>query len=234
MIPTQPTGQKVRIGLAPFASGVNAGAYFKAVNGNRNGNGCVYERFDMGDQTSDVAPVGTDALKIKSDLTNAADCSFANPVMAMTDNKTSLVNAARGLSTSSSTAGHLGTAWAWYLLSPTWQSVWSLTTPAAPYHDAGTSKVAVLMTDGKYNTVGGRMGHDAQSAQLAKDTCAAMRAQGITIYTIGFKLNVQSAIDTLEDCAASSERALLAEDGEDLQIAFRKIAHSIQTLRVSK
>ena len=68
------------------------------------------------------------------------------------------------LQTGGSTAGQLGTAWAWYLLSPKWNTVlqqaFPTSSPAAPYTDLTVlnakgqpklRKIAVLMTDGDYN-----------------------------------------------------------------------------------
>ena len=45
LIPDDPTGQKVRVGFAPFSAGVNVGTYLKSVDGNRSSpNTCTYER----------------------------------------------------------------------------------------------------------------------------------------------------------------------------------------------
>jgi hypothetical protein len=87
-----------------------------------------------------------------------------NAIFPLSNDKTELKQRIDKLSTGGSTAGHLGTAWAWYLLSPNWNSVLSQAFgsghEAAPYSDltATTSdgypklkKIAVLMTDGQYN-----------------------------------------------------------------------------------
>jgi putative Flp pilus-assembly TadE/G-like protein len=72
-------------------------------------------------------------------------------VMPLTSDKTALLNKVAGLTAAGGTAGHLGTAWAWYTLSPNWSSLWPTSTPAA-YGTPKLQKIAVLMTDGEYNT----------------------------------------------------------------------------------
>jgi len=52
-------------------------------------------------------------------------------VMPLSGDKTALLNKVAGLSAGSGTAGHLGTAWAWYTLSSNWASLWATSTPAA-------------------------------------------------------------------------------------------------------
>ena len=87
-----------------------------------------------------------------------------NTIFPLTNDVTTLKRRIDKLDTAGSTAGHLGTAWAWYLLSPKWNSVFQTAYPtssaAAPYSDLTTlnskgqpkvRKIAVLMTDGDYN-----------------------------------------------------------------------------------
>ena len=78
LLPDTPTGQKVRIGYAPYAAGVNAGAYASAVNGNVSApDNCVYERISVSEQDTDNAPIGTSALKTKLALPSALNCPNA-------------------------------------------------------------------------------------------------------------------------------------------------------------
>ena len=238
LIPDAPTAQKVRIGLAPFDVGVNAGAYIKAVDGNRaSGSNCTFERISPTYQATDDAPVGTDALKISSDL-GGKGCPTAT-VIAMSDDKIMLKNNVKTYKTGGSTAGHLGTAWAYYLLSPNWATIWPAASKPTPYKDAGSQKIAVLMTDGDYNTIGGKSGANDTSPEAkasikaALDTCAAMKADGIIVYTVGFKLSASAKV-TMEACASGPGRALLAENGDQLHSAFKEIANQITTLRLTQ
>ena len=58
------------------------------------------------------------------------------------------------------------------------------------------------MTDGIYNTVGGRnsRANETASQRYAKDTCDAMKAQGVIVYTVGFEAPT-AAKDALRDAA---------------------------------
>jgi Flp pilus assembly protein TadG len=233
MLPDISTGQKVRVGLAPFSSGVNAGDYFKDVNGNRAAaNKCTFERISPTNQTTDDFPSNNDALKISSQV-GGAGCPKAE-VIAMTDDKVVLKNSVANFEASGSTAGHLGTAWAYYLLSPNWGSIWPASSRPVAYTDTNTRKIAVLMTDGVYNTVGGNSNQDVASRKFARESCDAMKANGITIYTIGFKLDDPNAKATLEYCASDLNKALLAENGAQLRSIFSTIANQITSLRLTQ
>jgi Flp pilus assembly protein TadG len=234
MLPDGGTPNKIRIGLAPFAAGVNAGTYAKAVSGNLASNGCVYERVATSTEATDVAPLGVDRLKAKSDLTSPLDCPTGAQVTALTDSKGALKAQVAALSTNGWTAGHLGTAWAWYLISPKWSSIWPTASKPAAYGDKKTIKATILMTDGEYNTVGGRNIGGSESSNRAKSLCTNMKANNVVVYTVGFKLTEAQAIDTLKNCATTQAYFFKAEDEEQLRLAFRTIAEDLSKLRLSK
>jgi hypothetical protein len=229
-------GRKVRIGFAPYAAGVNAGGYAELMNGGVAApNGCVYERENLAYQDSDTYPSGAAVLKTKLDLPFANDCSSAT-ILPMTDDKWVLKSTIDSYTTGGTTAGHLGTAFAWYLLSPEWASIWPAGSEPAPYDTDKVIKVAILMTDGEYNTVGGsRSGANAsRSTDYARDTCRAMKDDRLIIYTVGFKLDNATAITTLRQCASSGDKFYTADDGNALRLAFRNIAQDLARLRLAE
>ncbi|MGE0697524.1 MAG: pilus assembly protein TadG-related protein [Hyphomicrobiaceae bacterium] len=238
LMPDNGTTNSVRIGLAPFDAGVNAGQYAAAVTGGRAGSDhCTYERRDSSLQATDTAPIGNARFKARSELSGASACPGAgNEVVAMTDDKAALRTAVNGLSTGSSTAGHLGAAWAWGLVSPEWATIWGGTAPAA-YGDGRTEKYVILMTDGIYNTVGGVNKGDnsstaTQSKSFAQATCTAMKGKGVIVYTIGFQ--TPSTVKTeLRACASGASKFYDAADADALKAAFRAIAEEINSLRLS-
>jgi len=237
LIPSStPSGPSVRIGFAPFAAGVNAGPYANTLAGGATApGGCVYERSDTSYQDTDNYPMGLSVLKTKSDLPSASNCPGAQ-VLPLTDDKALLKSKVDTFTTGGSTAGHLGTAFSWYLLAPDWSGIWPTSASPAAYKDGKTIKVAILMTDGEYNTVGGKnSGSNATtSAQFAVDTCNGMKAEGIVVYTVGFKLNQSAAIATMNTCASSAGNAYLASNGAALKQAFKSIAENITQLRLSQ
>ncbi|MFT5509518.1 MAG: Flp pilus assembly protein TadG [Hyphomicrobiaceae bacterium] len=229
-------GQKVRIGYAPCAAGINAGPYASAINGGVSApNNCVYERANTSNQATENFPAGASVLKTKLDLPSSNNCSGAQ-VLPMTSDKSLLKTTVDSYWTNGSTAGHLGTAFAWYLLSPQWATIWPAASQPVAYNTGNTAKIAILMTDGEYNTVGGSYNGSnvSKSQNFAKDTCAAMKAQGIRVYTVGFKLKQANATETLTTCASDSSKFYPAEDADGLRLAFQAIAQDIATLRISE
>lgn len=242
LLPAGGTGTtNIRVGIAPFSAGVNAGSYASAVAGTVAPGNCVYERRSSSSNATDDAPVGLDSLKTMQDLSRAAQsCPTSAKVAALTSDKSALTTIVNGLSAGGTTAGHLGTSWAWYLVSPKWASIWPSNSKPANYNDGRTMKVAVLMTDGIYNTVNGinlgdysSTARDSQSRAVA--LCDGMKANGITIYTVGFIKpgDDPAAANTLMSCASSPSYFFKAEDGDQLDIAFRRIAQDISRLRLT-
>jgi len=175
------------------------------------------------------------------------------PIIPLTSDRTVLETAVSNLSASGSTAGHIGTAWAWYLLSPNFAYLFSGEGQASAYGAANTMKFAVIMTDGAYNTpyCNGVISKDALSGSgnssdhancnapngssiaQATQVCSAMKTAGIVVYTVGFDVGTdQSAIDVLTNCATDSAHAFFPATGTDLKGAFHEIAQQITNLRV--
>jgi hypothetical protein len=161
-------------------------------------------------------------------------------VFPLTNKKSELKKMVRSLSANGMTAGHLGTAWAWYLLSPNWSALFDDDAKPAPYSDltARTSKgdrklrkIAVLMTDGEYNT-----SHNGIDATVqARALCAEMQKSGLEIFTIGFDVDAGSTVvDTLKQCASAPTNFYLAKDGTSLTTAFIDIAKKASVVRLSK
>jgi Flp pilus assembly protein TadG len=239
MLPDEGTTNKVRVGLAPFSAGVNAGSYASAVSDGRSRDGCVYERRNLADQASEAPAVGTRAFKVREDLTGRSiqSCPSSAMIVPLTDEKKLLRDTVEDYRDGGTTAGHLGTAWGWYLLSPEWANIWPSSSDPARYKDGKTIKAVVVMTDGIYNTIGGVNGGDHSStadsaATMAIDTCTAMKAQGIRVYAIGFQAP-SAALETLRSCASTDTSFFEATDGEKLRAAFRAIATELNNLRLS-
>ena len=98
-------------------------------------------------------------------------------------------------------------------------------------------KVAVLMTDGGYNTYRGYKDNDQQTvSNWAVQLCTNMKAQGIEIYTVGFALNQLSSAEqaiartTLQACGTDIKHFYETLTVPELKQAFRDIAVSLSTL----
>lgn len=181
-------------------------------------------------------------------------CASPNPLMPLTTDTNALNTRISGLTAAGSTAGHIGFAWGWYLLSPNFSYLWPAANQPAAYGAPSTMKIAVLMTDGVFNTSycngvisqtsgsgsGSTSNHincnsaNGNAATQALAVCTAMKAQGVIVYTVGFDLQGdQNAISLLTNCATNPQHFYDAATGADLQAAFQDIANQITQLRIS-
>ena len=262
-----------KVALAPFSAAVHVGSLassvsyapsssvtFKFNDGyNRTWKrtaSCVSERQGTNKYT-DAAPTGSN--KLPRVYTSNGSCAINNPVIPLTNDKAALKSAIDSYVASGATAGHLGTAWAWYLLSPNWASVLPSASQPSSYGATDTQKIAILMTDGEYNveycnnssTTGAsapdKNANGGNSSKLscssangsstvqARQLCTGMKDAGITVYTVGFAIPSGSTADqTMAQCATSPGHYYSASSGEQLKQAFRDIALKISALYLSK
>jgi Flp pilus assembly protein TadG len=216
------------------------------------------------------APRDGDGAGTQSDPTsqwNYAQTSYcgdidnANQIMPLTANRTDLLAKINGLTAYGATAGALGTAWTWYMMSPKWNTVWTGEAAPGTYADLTAlqangkpklRKVAILMTDGSYDAYRSWKGQDQkQVSDYAVGVCTAMKNAGIEIYTIGFDLQQlpttpvingktprDIATETLQKCATSTSAQDLSHfyqtiNNNDLQLAFHNIGTSLTKLRIT-
>ena len=229
---------------------------------------CVTERIGAQAYT-DAAPAGTSTYVGKGYFGTNTDtsCGVANysdtevnSIFPLTNDTTTLKRRIDKLTTAGSTAGHLGTAWAWYLLSPNWNTVLQQAFPASkaagPYSDLTTlnskgqpklRKIAVLMTDGDYN-INYCKGTEALNSDQTPDIkcnsengksqaqattlCTKIKNAKIEVYTVGFQVSA-AAKTFLTSCATDASHYYDATTEVALQAAFRDIALKIATLRLT-
>jgi len=212
---------------------------------------CVTERTGTNAYT-DVAP--STAL-VGRNYPDSGNPCITQTFTPLTADKTALHNVITGLSASGSTAGQIGIAWGWYMLSPNWGSLWpsSVNRPAA-YGADELIKVAIIMTDGEFNTnyCNGVIAKDAASGSGASSThnncngtngsafsqgialCNAMKAKGIIVYTVGFDVGSDaSAQNLVNSCATDAQHVYQPSTGTALKDAFRSIANDIMKLRIA-
>ncbi len=168
-----------------------------------------------------------------------SDVAGGDQITELTYDRGTLQASVNGLSAFGSTAGVLGTAFSWYTLSPNWSAIWSSKGRPDPYtelSEIGPSgakklrKIAILMTDGGYNTSRGWKDQPiAPLSSAAKSMCANMKSLGIEVYAIGFDLNsltsneASYARDTLSNCASDSSHFVDASTSAELNAAFENI-----------
>jgi len=229
----------VRVALAPFSHTVNVGGKFKKWTGQDpvDGMTCVVERLGA-NRFTDAAPTNANG---KFQPLPTAGAGYYNcpssTAFWLSSNKNALINRINQLPTHGNTAGHLGTQWAWYLISKNWHNQWGNARRRPSATMDGVKKIAVLMSDGQYNNQWNKgsphndtnLGSDSQAGEI----CDNMKADGIIVYAVGFELSAgSSAYNRLEDCASTDEHFFPAATGSELKAAFREIAFTIAELRL--
>ncbi len=277
IIQSQQTPFYSKVALVPYSMGVNVGSYAAAVRGTPAGGTCTTpgcEKFTFttaagGTSTRTISTcvserTGPEAYTDAAPSTAFVGRNYAgsgNPcpaasIMPLSSDETALKARIDTLQASGSTAGQIGLAWGWYMVSPSFGYLWpSDDSRPAPYGGDDLLKVVVLMTDGEFNTTycKGVISKDATSGSgsssdkincnatngnayaQAEALCDAMKAQGVVIYTVGFALSGNSAAENImEECATDADHMFLPDSGADLKVAFRAIGQDINALRLSK
>lgn len=213
---------------------------------------CATERLGA-EAYTDAAP---SVAKVGWHYSSDGSCPSA-AIMPLSTNKTALKSRIDSLSASGSTAGQIGLAWGWYMISPEWSALWTGASAPADYAKPELLKVVILMTDGIFNTpyCRGVAAKDADSSSGAASSsnrincnsingdplvqaaklCENMKKKGVIIYTVGFNVSSDRDITAMmNNCATSPEYAYTPSGGGELKVAFRAIAQDINSLRISK
>lgn len=177
-------------------------------------------------------------------------------LIPLTADKQKLLDTIADFKADGVTAGGIAAQWGYYMLSPSWRSTIvnaRLGAGPANFDKKKVAKVAILMTDGQFNTAfaGGRGAPKSQNAgQMsrgnAESICSNMKRDGIEIFTIGFDLNNPTMTVTERDQAKSvlkncstADTSLLkhyyeAATGTELAAAFDEITQNIEKLTIKR
>lgn len=235
------TDSNVRVSLVPWSSGVRAGSFATAVKGTSSGSDCIVERAGDG-ATSDILP---DAISFAGEMPAASVAAgYVCPDLAVVplsgrQQSSDLKAKINSLTGAGGTAGHLGTAWAWYMLSNAWSSLHPTSASRPEPPSSKVIKAAVIMTDGVFNTshFGGVLdfgsgGYNDQSYTTFKTLCDGMTASGIRVFTIAFDLSDSHALDKMAECSGAN--AMTVSNAIQLQQAFRSIASELNAIRLTR
>jgi hypothetical protein len=242
----------IRVGLVPYSASVNAGGYANAVSGGASVDDCVVER-NGGEAYSNASPYVQQLGAIAPGSLPFYSC-VASPVRPLVDlasagERNALLTAIDNLAASGGTAGHIGAAWGWYLLSPEWSAVFG-SRAGRSWDPAKVMKVVVLMTDGDFNISyvnGGEThpwpdplssdaSHPGSSGNQALRLCEEIKSLGnaskaVRIYTVAFQAP-PAAEQMLKDCAGE-ENYYDAGSASQLTDAFRDIVRRLNGLRMT-
>lgn len=181
------------------------------------------------------------------------------PVLPLTSNKSDVELAIQSMVANGNTNIAEGVMWGWRVLSPGVPFA-----EGRVYEDRTNDKYLIVMTDGqntypsaanhnrsRYGAYGyadpyaasapDRLGTTYSSTAYVsridantRAACANAKAEGITVYSVAFRLESDPATQALlRECASSGDKAFTASDGEALNQAFQKIAREISKLRIA-
>jgi hypothetical protein len=213
--------------------------------------GCVSERIGAQAYT-DAAPSTAYVGRLYKGSENTCPSS---EIVPLSTDKSALKSSIDNYVAAGSTAGQIGIAWGWYLVSPNFGYLFPEESRPAPYTDDETTKVVVIMTDGEFNTpyCNGVIAKDARSGSgsssnhincnatngdpydQAQDLCTAMKNEGVIVYTIGFDISSsQDVTDLLTNCASGPDYVYFAATGDELKEIYRAIGSEITKLHISR
>lgn len=241
-----------KVALAPYSGGVNAGPYAAAVSNGESVDGCVFERNGSHAYTDEPADNAGRRLRAMPDPSNPTNDDYTCPsavVLPLSNDPVQLRDTINSYHPNGWTAGHLGTAWAWYLISPRWASFWPVSSQPVAYNDDKTLKAVILMTDGQFNTFPSiNMDRDTLTPQQIADRkaqqtleandhaarlCQNMKAEKVLVFAVGFD-TVPADEVTLRGCASKIEYFYSARNEAELRQAFSQIAGKLSELRLAQ
>ena len=226
-----------KIAIAPYSASLNVGTFAWSASNGRSADGCVIERLNATLRDTDESPLAA-PFGVMGDLNTPTNGRYVCPsatVQPLTNDKAQLKAEIDAMTANGATAGHIGAAWGWNLISPNWGSVW----PSAPasYSDNRYVKAVIVMTDGLFNTAytAGTADADqvAESAARALAACSGMKAKGVHVFTVGVMPDA-TAEALLQSCATSAGDYFNVADGTALRTTFQGIASQLQNLRVTQ
>jgi hypothetical protein len=239
---SNPNPGAMRVALVPYSASVNAGDYFGAVTSGAHADTCVVERAGA-EAYTDTPPSGPGTFLGTSDRSaNPRYSCPPSPIVPLTDlsdtaQRDAFKASIDALAPLGGTAGHIGTAWGWYLLSPRWTSIWPAASWPKPYSPR-VIKVMILMTDGEFNTSyenGNVNSTDfsavGSSGYQALQVCNAVQGSDIMLYTVAF-MAPANAESMLKQCSGAQNFFNADSNGELVQ-AFKEIVSKLTNLRIT-
>ena len=175
------------------------------------------------------------------------------PITALSNSKSTVTNAIDALEPDGSTVIPAGLLWGWRVLSPE-----APFTEGKAYDEKERVKAIVLLTDGQndidaprnnhnrsyYNAfgfaasghLGSTNGYYAESELNSKTAtvCNNIKAKGILIYTIGFRINDSTTQNLLKNCASKPDMYYNSPSNSQLAEIFSDIAQGLSELRIAQ
>lgn len=203
---------------------------------------CTTERKVMsgGSLTADFSDNPPETAMINRDKRMPANSCPRASVTPLSSDEDKLLDQISRFAGIGGTAGHIGVQWTRYVLSPKWGSFLSARAgsdaiPAVPASGpTAVRKVAILLTDGEFNT---QYASGGNSAGMAQAHCNLLK-QGVEVFTIGFMLRDNAAKATMAACASPDTNGGIkhyydASNAAELNAAFQAISANTEVIRLT-
>ena len=217
---------KAKIAIVPFAATVKVGTENARANWITGGNqnilwpGCVGDRRQPYTATKTAPNTGIANSLYPPDYLL---CTTAK-IMPLTSDWNAATARVNEMVANGLTNVPIGLAWGWNML-----------TPGVPLSQADGSgrvpvqRVLILLTDGTntYSTLGG---FPVTIDQLMDDTCDAIKADGITVFTVRV---IEGNENLIRSCASDPANYYNVNNATKIDSVFKKIMQDISKLRLS-
>ena len=164
------------------------------------------------------------------------DVNCASPYTDLTSSKATLDSQIDAMVAIGETYIPSGLLWGWNMLDSN-EPIIGAKTKADMIALKGTKSI-VLMTDGDNTLSATYPRHDGNDSATANaktaELCDNIKAQGISVYTVGFKVTKPSSVALLSACASSPSQAYAAANDAALTAAFDAIASTLTQVRVAQ
>ena len=185
-------------------------------------NSCMAERLQSttGHAYDDASPSTSPFHAFTTTSSNSTNCTApAVQITPLTSDPNVLNAAINALSPAGGTAGHIGTAWGWYTISPNWSGFWPTASRPAPIDPTKTMKAMIIMTDGAYNVhydanyatdyegySGDNSVGNGSSRNQANQVCTNIKNSGVEVFSVGVELgNDTASKNFLLGCVSSPD-----------------------------
>ena len=180
----------------------------------------------------------------------------SQPIQPLTTTKSTIVGAISSMQAAGYTNIHQGVVWGWRALSKAAPFTESRDDDKDDHY-----KILIMMTDGdnyygytsnnhnksRYGAYGfaalnrieasplSSSGWLSKSNERTAEACANAKSSGnVLIYSIAFKLNNQTTVNMMRNCATRTDMFFASDSNAELRAAFEEIAQSISKLRLSQ
>lgn len=163
-------------------------------------------------------------------VTSPPSCND-DALVPLTSSRSPLLTYVDNMQPGGYTAGHIGTGWGGYLVSPRWDAIWPAGSTPLPYDEPDSVKVVILMTDGEFN----QWQHNAQGSSVVQNRgiCDELKQNEVVVYTVALEPSSSSRTE-MSNCATSPAHAFTPSNGAELVDDYKKIARTISDLRIAR